>query len=497
MTELRDQASIPLVIDLDGSLCRTDTLHEAVLGQVAQNPAILMRFPGWLAGGKRHFKHQIAGRGIVDPALLPYDSDVLALIGQARAEGRPVALVSASDQRQVEAVADHLGLFDTAIGSGGSGGGGRGGVNLSGEAKARLLSDRYGPGGYDYLGDSMTDLPVWQGARRAYAVRTSGRTRRAAEQAGLALIGPDPAAAGPSGGPSGGLPLRALIRACRPHQWAKNLLILLPVMTAQDLSSLPAALLAMLCFSLAASAIYIVNDLVDLPADRVHPRKCNRPFASGAASAAQGLAVAAGLLGLSVLLSAIVLPPDFLAILILYLLATSAYSFWFKRKMMIDVIALATLYTLRIVAGSSATGIPLSPWLLVFSMFLFFALATIKRQAELEDVVSRGQDRAAGRNLIAADLPVLQAMSVGAAQAAVLVFALYSQDLAVQQHFGSPDLLLLICPLLFLWLGRMQIMTRRGHMSDDPIVFTLKDRLSLMCGGLMLAIFLLAARGHG
>ncbi|MDB6177154.1 UbiA family prenyltransferase [Paracoccus sp. Z330] len=474
--------AVPLIVDLDGTLCRTDTLHEGLLGLLGRDPAKALRLPVWLREGKEGFKRHVADGHVLDPALLPYDQDVLDLIHQARDQGRPVALVSAADHRQVEAVADHLGLFDLALGTGSPVAEG----NLRGAAKARFLAENFGEGCFDYIGDSRTDLPVWAVARRAYGVRTDAKVQRAAAGQGTPLetLGND-----------AGWPVRALIRACRPHQWAKNLLILLPVLTAQDFSQLPAALLAMLCFSLAASAIYIINDLVDLPADRAHPRKRLRPFAAGAADARQGLTIAAGLLVLSLLSAIILLPGAFVATLIVYLLATSAYSFWLKRKMVADVLGLAGLYTLRIVAGAAATGIILSPWLLVFSMFLFFSLATIKRQAELEDMAKRGADKPAGRNLIVADLPILQAMSIGAAQAAVLVFALYSQDPEVQTQFGQPDLLLFICPVLFFWLGRMQLMTRRGFMTDDPIVFTLRDRVSLLSGVTMFAIFALAARG--
>ncbi|RRH69759.1 UbiA family prenyltransferase [Falsigemmobacter faecalis] len=359
-------------------------------------------------------------------------------------------------------------------------------ANLRGKARADFLIAEFGAQGFDYLGDSRTDLPVWKAARRALGVRLSPALQRRATAEGIDLVGIEGA---------GGWPIRALIRACRPHQWARNLLILLPVLASQDLGGLPAALLAMLCFSLTASAIYIVNDLLDLPSDRVHPRKRNRPFASGAASAAQGLTVSAGVLTISMLTAGLLLPVNFLWVLLLYLVATTLYSLSFKRKMMVDVIGLAALYTLRIVAGSAATGIVLSPWLLVFSMFLFFALATIKRQAELEDLALRGKTSTEGRNLMAGDLPIYQAMSIAAAQAAVLVFALYSQDAQVQQHFDNPNLLLLICPVLMLWVGRMQLMTRRGFMTDDPIVFTLRDRASLLCGVLMLAIFVCAALG--
>nr|WP_254368295.1 UbiA family prenyltransferase [Paracoccus sp. Z118] len=471
-----------MIVDLDGTLCRTDTLHEGLLSLAAQRPAALWRLSGAVRHGKAAFKQRVTSQAILDPRFLPYDAAVLDLVAAARAEGRQVALVSAADHRQVEAIATHLGLFDLAIGTGGPGTD----QNLRGQAKADYLVARFGESGFDYLGDSAADLPVWKAARQAYGVRVSPSVQRRAAANGVDLNRIDGRE---------GLPFRALIRACRPHQWAKNLLILVPVLASQDLGGLPAALLAMLCFSLTASAIYIVNDLLDLPSDRAHPRKRNRPFAAGRASPVQGLAVAAVLLVLSILLAALFLPTGFLWILLLYLATTSLYSLSLKRKMMADVIALAILYTLRIVAGSAATGIVLSPWLLVFSMFLFFALATIKRQAELEDLASRGGERTAGRNLLVGDLPIYQAMSISAAQAAVLVFALYSQDAEVQPHFGIPDLLLLICPVLMLWIGRMQLMTRRGFMTDDPIVFTLRDRVSLLCGLLMLVIFLVAAVG--
>jgi len=471
----------PLVVDLDGTLCRTDTLHEGIFGLLARSPLSVSAFPGWVIGGKAAFKRNIADRSILDPAFLPYDDDVIRFVEAARAEGRPVVLVSAADHRQVEAVAEHLKLFDMAIGTGSP----DTPENLRGAAKERLLVRLYGEKGFDYLGDSITDIPIWSSADTSYAARVSPATRRAAAAAGLHLTEV-------SGG--SGWPLRALVRACRPHQWAKNLLILLPVLASQDLAPLPFALLAMLSFSLAASAIYIVNDLVDLPADRAHPRKRHRPFAAGTATAVQGIIMAGGLLLVALATAALLLPPAFLLVLLLYLATTSAYSFWLKRKMMVDVVVLAMLYTLRIVAGGLATDIALSPWLLVFSMFLFFALATIKRQAELEDLAVRGNSKTLGRNLILDDLPILQAMSVGAAQAAVLVFALYSQDPEVQGHFASPDLLLLICPVLLFWLGRMQLLTRRGYMNDDPIVFTFRDRTSLLCGVLMLGLFILAAQ---
>jgi 4-hydroxybenzoate polyprenyltransferase/phosphoserine phosphatase len=476
-------AVVPLVVDLDGTLCRSDTFHEALAGLAATRPGVLLRAPAHLRAGKAALKRHVAGQLVVAPESLPYDPQVLDLVAAARAAGRPVALVSAADHRQVEAVAAHLGGFDLAVGTGSAAAGPE---NLSGAQKARFLRDLYGARGFDYIGDSRADIPVWAAARRAFAVRPSAGLRRAAGAAGITLE---------AVGAAEGSGLRALVQALRPHQWAKNLLVLLPVLAAQDASALGAALLAMLCFSLTASGVYLVNDLADLPADRAHPRKRFRPFAAGRLAIAQGVAAAAAVFAAGILLALLLLPAAFSATLLVYVVATFAYSFWLKRKMMVDIIGLAGLYTLRIIGGATATGIVLSPWLLVFSMFLFFSLATIKRQSELIDAERRGAAPTPGRNLQAVDLGVLQGMAIASGQAAVLVFALYAQDDLVAARHARPELLLLVCPVLFFWLSRIQILTRRGFMTDDPLVFTMRDRVSLASGAIMVAVFVLSGVG--
>lgn len=480
--------AIPLVVDLDGTLCRSDTFHEALVGLAATRPGVLLQGPAHLREGKAALKRHIAGHMVIAPESLPYDPQVLELARAARAAGRLVALVSAADHRQVEAVAAHLGCFDLAVGTGSAA---AGAANLSGPEKARFLRDRYGERGFDYIGDSRTDIPVWAAARQALAVRPSAGLRQAAGAAGITLV-----AVGAAGGDAAeGSGLRALVKAMRPHQWAKNLLVFLPALAAQDLPAFGTALLAMLCFSLTASAVYLVNDLSDLPADRAHPRKRLRPFAAGQLAISQGIAVALALFAAGILLAVFLLPAAFSGTLLIYIVATFAYSFWLKRKMMVDIIGLAGLYTLRIIGGATATGIVLSPWLLVFSMFLFFSLATIKRQSELIDAERRGSERAPGRNLQLVDLSVLQGMAIASGQAAVLVFALYAQDDLVAARHARPELLLLVCPVLFFWLSRIQILTRRGFMTDDPLVFTMRDRVSLASGAIMVAIFVLASVG--
>jgi 4-hydroxybenzoate polyprenyltransferase len=238
-------------------------------------------------------------------------------------------------------------------------------------------------------------------------------------------------------------------------------------------------LLGFIAFCLTASAVYVLNDLVDLSADRAHPRKCRRPFAAGDLSAATGILMAGGLLLAALAFGLATGNPLFIAILAVYLLLTFAYSLWLKRKLLVDVLTLAGLYTIRIVAGGAAATVVLSPWMLGFSMFLFLALATVKRQAELTDQMKTGRESAA-RAYLVEDLPILRGMAIAAAHATVMVMALYISSDAVQRLYSRPELLWLICPLLLYWQLRMVMMTHRGHMTDDPIIFASRDRISLL-----------------
>lgn len=292
-----------------------------------------------------------------------------------------------------------------------------------------------------------------------------------------------------------GLQPLALLKAMRPHQWAKNFLILLPILAAHDFSALGPALAAMAAFCLIASSVYIVNDIVDIPSDRAHPRKCKRPFASGQAQISHGIILASLLAILAFGVAIVFTPPLFIVTLIAYVLSTIAYSLWLKRKLLVDVIALAGLYTVRILAGSAATGIHLSPWLLAFSMFLFFSLAAIKRQAELVDQERTGRAATPGRAYFTDDLPVIRVMALASGQAAVMVLALYLNSPAVSDLYGAPQLMWLVCPILFYWLGRMAVMTHRGHMDDDPIVFAFRDGISLLCLAATIAVVLAAVHG--
>lgn len=454
--------STVLVADLDGTFCRTDTLHEGLLALAANAPKHLLHLPRWLGQGRANFKARLADQGVIDPAELPLNEAVMETLRMAREAGQKTALVSAADHRQVTAVAEATGLFDEAYGS-------AEGQNLKGETKAAFLSERYGAKGFDYMGDSLADVPVWAAARTAITVGAGQGVRRAAEAANSAARHIDP--------PVSKTP--AVLRALRPHQWSKNLLLFLPVLAAHDIGQLVAMIPAFIAFCLTASAVYVMNDLLDLAADRAHPRKRFRPFAAGDLTAATGCVMAGSLLILALIFGLLTGSPSFLAVLSLYFIITFLYSLWLKRKLIVDVLTLAGLYTIRIVAGGAAAAVALSPWLLGLSIFLFLSLAAVKRQAELMDQFLSGRE-SSGRAYQVDDLPVLRGIALSSAHAAVLVLALYISSDDVQRLYSKPHLLWLICPPLLYWALRMIMKAHRGTMTDDPIVFAATDRISLV-----------------
>ena len=461
-TEAPKEQTIPLVVDLDGTLCRTDTLHEGLLALASGAPRMLLQIPKWISEGRAGLKARLADQGVMAPDALVFNDTVIDMLKTARAQGRPTALVSAADHRQVTAIAEATGLFDEAYGT-------AEGQNLKGDAKAAFLSDHYGAGKFDYIGDSKADLPVWRSAHQAITVRAGAALRAAAKAANANVTHIDPPE-------NRG---KDMLRALRPHQWSKNLLMFLPALAAHDFSNLFSVLLGFAAFCLTASAVYIINDLLDLAADRAHPRKCKRPFAAGDLSAATGAAMTGGLLIAALILGLLTGNPYFIAALALYLGATFAYSIWLKRRLIVDVITLAGLYTARIIAGAAAASVILSPWLLGFSMFLFLSLAAVKRQAELTDQMHSGRE-STGRAYEIDDLPVMRGVALSASQGAVLVMALYISSEEVRVLYDKPTILWLICPILLYWSMRMVMKAHRGVMSDDPIVFATTDRVSLI-----------------
>ena len=378
-------------------------------------------------------------------------------------------MVTASDGALADAISAHLGIFDEAHGSDGS-------HNLKGSAKAARLRELYGATGYAYMGDHEADLAVWKGAARAITVNASEGLRSRTEALGTETehLSTEPAR------------LKSYVKALRPHQWLKNALIFLPILAAHrfDGATMLQGLLAFICFSMVASSVYVLNDLLDLAADRAHPRKRLRPFAAGAVPIAHGAWMAGGLL-LGGTLVAAFLGGAFLIAMAAYYVLTTAYSLHIKRQPILDICTLALLYTLRIVAGGAATGIPLSVWLLAFSIFFFFALAAVKRQAELSDNLERGTLSAPGRGYHVNDLPLLSQIGISSGYVAVMVMALYLNSPNVTEIYSRPAALWGICLVLLYWITRIVMVTHRGEMHDDPVVYAARDRVSLLCGALI------------
>jgi 4-hydroxybenzoate polyprenyltransferase/phosphoserine phosphatase len=469
---------VPLCVDLDGTLVRTDMLHETLLLLAKTRPASLASLPVWLRHGKAGFKHLVAERVQVDPAALPYRADVLELIETARAEGRPVILATAASASVAQAIADHLGVFDAVLSS-------APGNNLSARAKAATLAERFGVGGFDYIGNDTVDLPVFAQARRAYLVSSRPGLRRAAQSH------PDITFIDDRGGG-----VRAWAKALRVHQWLKNLLVFVPLVAAHrvgDLSLLTAAIIAFLSYSLCASSVYLLNDMLDLPADRVHHRKRRRPFASGALPVRAGAVAVPVLLACSVAL-ALLLPGRFLAVLAFYYGLTAIYSFWLKKQVIVDVMLLAGLYTLRIIAGSAATDIRPSFWLLALSMFVFLGLAMVKRYSELRLAAASPQPLV-GRGYHPDDLPVVMALGASSGMISVLILAMYTQADIVPENYPAPEWLWLAPALMLYWTARLWLKAVRGQVDDDPVVFAARDWQSLVVVGLIGIVFLLASSG--
>jgi 4-hydroxybenzoate polyprenyltransferase/phosphoserine phosphatase len=470
-----NDVSLPVCVDLDQTLTRIDPLHESILSLIRKAPLLLLSFPLWLRRGRATFKQEIASRVQIDAASLPYRSDVLDLVKAASASGRRVILSTRTPRPFADAIAAHLGLFNEVLATEGE-------KNMQGENKRLALVERFGEKGFDFVGD-RSDAAVWRSARKAIVVgskATAQRVGRVAEV--IAIIRP-----------RSGL-TRAWIRAMRPHQWAKNALTFLPALLAHRIlnpHSLAASLWAFLAFCLCASSVYIVNDLFDLASDRQHPRKRLRPFAAGVLSARSGV-IGALLLLVGAVVIANQLDWRFGAVLGGYYALTWAYSLRLKREALLDVMTLAGLYTIRIIAGAAATGIALSFWMLAFSVFMFLSLAMVKRYTELNDLRVQGSQRIHGRGYSADDLPLLMAFGVVSGFSSILVTALYvnsPESLGLYHHHKR---IWLICPLMLYWISRVWLLTIRREMHDDPLVFALRDRVSLLILATLGAIVLIS-----
>ncbi len=454
-----------LVVDLDGTLLRSDMLFESFWSAFSRDWRTPVFAAAALIQGRAALKQRLAAASDIDVSTLPFDADVIAYVRAWRAQGGCTALVTASDTVLAERIGAHLDLFDEIHGSDGQ-------RNLKGSEKSRFLTETFGDHGFDYMGDAAADLAVWQGARKAITVNAAPALRKKVDALGQ---GSEHLTTIRGTG-------RAYIKALRPHQWLKNILVFVPVLAAHQINTVSAlqSLMGFVAFCMIASSVYVLNDLLDLKADRAHPRKCKRPFASGRIPIAHGAFMFGGLIMIGTLL-ALPLGGQFVLTMMAYFALTTAYSLSLKRRVIVDIITLAGLYTLRLVAGAAATGIPLSIWLMAFSIFIFFSLASVKRQAELVDGAARGQLKASGRGYHVEDLPIISMMGIGSGFVSVLVLMLYVNSPEVQQLYTNPLSLFGICAVMLYWISRIVMLTHRGHMHDDPVVFAAKDRTSQIC----------------
>ena len=474
-----DRLDVPLCVDLDGTLIKTDLLWESLVQLLKRDPFYLLVIPFWWARGRAFLKRQLATRVHLDPSALPYNGPFLAFLHAARQKGRRLVLVTASDALMVKPVAEHFGLFDEVLASDGK-------LNLRGQAKCKVLTARFGERGFDYAGNSTVDLPVWEGAAEAVVVDGSPTLgHRVAQRARLGATFPREESR-----------VHAFMRAIRPHHWVKNLMVFVPLLTSRqftNLTLLGSAGRAFVAFCLCASAVYVFNDLLDLDSDRQHPSKRLRPFASGELPLAYGffavplLLVAAGLV-------AVTLSWDFIGTLAFYVLLTTAYSWYLRQIALLDIFTLAGLYTLRLGAGQVATGVKLSFWLLVFSMFIFLSLALVKRFVELTELRQQKEPGSRGRGYLTGDLELVASLGSSCGFLAVLVLALYVNSQEVLLLYHRPGLLLIGCPILLFWISHVWLIAHRGQMHDDPIVFALRDWVSHLLGILLLIVLWLASR---
>lgn len=468
---------LPLVVDLDGALVRSDLLMESLLLLAKHAPLRLLASIRWLAKGRAYFKHRLAQEIAPNTSTLPYDRDLIAYLQTEKQLGRELILASGDDETLARDVADHVGLFDRVLASDGW-------TNLSGEPKRDKLVAEFGLHGFDYVGNGHGDRVIYAAARKAILVRSEqGLRERVGKETQTERIFEK-------------LPPRTEIyrKALRPHQWLKNVLVFAPLAIDYQLFEpglLVQAVFAFVAFSLCASSGYLLNDLMDLPSDRHHPRKKDRPLASGQLPLTHAVALMVVLLlgGIAV---GLLLPWSFLVALAGYYALTLTYSFGLKDVVILDVLTLAVLYTLRVVGGALAVSIPPSSWLLAFCIFLFFSLALIKRYAELVTMRSVDGAGAHARAYLSEDRELLASLGGASGFLAVLVLGLYIGTRSSSQFVSLYQLFWLDCLLLLYWISYMWLTAHRGKMDDDPLVFTARDGVCRTLFLLMAAIYVVA-----
>lgn len=463
---------------MDDCLIKTDALYEQWFSLLKQRPLLFFTSFLWLLKGRSFFKQQIASCTKFNAAPLPFRNDVKALLAQRKSqENTVVVLASASPLQWVQAVADHLGIFDAVLASTEQ-------TNLKGNKKLAEIQKLTNGQSFSYAGDHNADLPIWAAASEVIAVNPSSKLKakiNSLKKPTVIITDENRNSA------------RLLTKQLRPHQWVKNMLVFLPMIAGHQIFSFKTLLnggFAFAGFSLAASFVYVLNDLLDLPSDRNHHTKKNRPFASGNLSVKWGILLLPVLLGSSLALASL-LPPAFGGLILGYILLNLAYSLYLKQSVIVDIIILSLMYTLRIYAGSAATSIPVSEWLLSFSTLFFFSLACVKRYTEI--IRSKTKITIDGRGYRQVDHSMISSLGVGSGLISVLIILLYLQGNEVRGLYTSPQYLWFATPVLLFWVSRIWILANRDEIHDDPVVFAVKDKVSWLCLAVLAAVFGIAS----
>ncbi len=469
---------VPLFVDLDGTLLKTDLAEEMLVRGIRSIDSLFGAFKAYCTTGLGGLKRSLVEAVGFTPAFLPYKQSVRDYVRQAKTDGRRVILMTAADQIAAQQIADFIGDFDEVIGSTPR-------HNLKGQRKLQAIKEIVGDGQFEYIGDSRADIPIWEAATYRGFAHIPGAAKELAAQSSQVTLLPELSKS----------KLRSLIKAMRPYQWSKNVLVLAPLLFAHEYDdpvNLARSVQAFTIFSICASSAYLFNDVLDLEADRAHPTKSLRPFAAGDLSPRFGLAASLVLLVLSFLFAFGSMGPAFGAVTVLYFLMTTTYSLVLKSFSTIDVVVLSLLYTVRILAGSAALLFYPSSWLLIFSLFFFLSLAYLKRYTEL--LKAKGSENLPSRNYWKEDLSIVQTFGITSGGLSLLTMAQYIQNEAARGVYKTPLLLWAIIPLMMFWIYRAWMWASRGKLGDDPIIFAATDRVSLISGVIIVGIILLAYR---
>jgi 4-hydroxybenzoate polyprenyltransferase len=471
-------APVPLIVDLDGTLVATDTLWELIVGFLKANPLRIFLLLQWLFSGRARFKKRITSAVTLDVECLPYRPECLEWLRSQRESGREIYLATGADSGLASQIASYLQLFDGVISSDGH-------INATGGNKSELIASALGGQPFEYAGNAMIDIHVWCKSLNAIVVAPNRGVISALNRRNIPIAQYFP-------GPR--INLQTWLNAIRAHQWVKNVLVFTPLLTSHrvfDFAGMARASCGFLIFCLVASSTYLINDLMDLPADRRHATKSKRPLAAGLIPIPSAILAVFGLLTAAALFS--MLLPWHAALLVFgYSLATVFYSAELKKLLMADVVALALFYTARLLYGGLVTGIEISIWTLAFCAFSFFSLAAAKRINDLAKAKLSISESLRHRAYQAQDLTALVALAAATSNIAVLVLILYINSQQGERLYRHPQFLWTMCVPLLYWFSRILLLANRGKLADDPILFATKDRATYFVLASMAAIAIAA-----